>query len=130
MPSLRISGILALFPHEISFYTSLRPIALFPLHRQWACGRQRQFIQLFAQTREMAQIYGSRILITPPTSAYTQHKYVCVGSPFVHVWAATLADLRERLRSNTKLSAGLKRSYLREGHVPPVPGAPLALDQW
>ena len=27
-----------------------------------------------AQTRETAQIYGSRILIAPPTSAYTQYK--------------------------------------------------------
>ena len=27
-----------------------------------------------AQTRETAQIYGSRILIGPPTSAYTQYK--------------------------------------------------------
>ena len=27
-----------------------------------------------AQTRETAQIYGSRILITPPTNAYTQYK--------------------------------------------------------
>ena len=28
------------------------------------------------------------------------------------------------MRSNAKLSAGLKRSCLREGHVPPVPGGP------
>ena len=27
-----------------------------------------------AQTRETAQIYGSRILIAPPTNAYTQYK--------------------------------------------------------
>ena len=27
-----------------------------------------------AQTRETAHIYGSRILIAPPTSAYTQYK--------------------------------------------------------
>ena len=32
------------------------------------------------------------------------------------------------MRSNAKLSAGLKRSLLRGGHVPPVPGFPLALD--
>ena len=51
-----------------------------------------------------------------------------MGSPPTHVRAATLADLRARMRSNAKLSAGLKRSGLREGYVPPVPGAPLALD--
>ena len=28
------------FPHEISFYVSLKPIATFSLHRQQACGRQ------------------------------------------------------------------------------------------
>ena len=30
------SDILALFPHGISFYASLKPIATFSLHRQWA----------------------------------------------------------------------------------------------
>ena len=29
------------FPHEISFYASLKPIATFSRHRQRACGRQR-----------------------------------------------------------------------------------------
>ena len=29
------------FPHEISFYASVKPIATFSLHRQGACGRQR-----------------------------------------------------------------------------------------
>ena len=29
------------FPHEISFYASVKPIATFSLHRQRACGRQR-----------------------------------------------------------------------------------------
>ena len=29
------------FPHEISFYAGLKPIATFSLHRQGACGRQR-----------------------------------------------------------------------------------------
>ena len=29
------------FHHEISFYASVKPIAMFSLHRQRACGRQR-----------------------------------------------------------------------------------------
>ena len=29
------------FPHKISFYAGLKPIATFSLHRQGACGRQR-----------------------------------------------------------------------------------------
>ena len=51
-----------------------------------------------------------------------------MGSPRTHVWAATLADIRARMQSNAKLSAGQKRSRLRGGHVPPVPDSPLALD--
>ena len=52
-----------------------------------------------------------------------------MGSPPTHVRAATLGDLRARMRSNAKLSAGLKRSSVRVGgHVPPVPGPTLALD--
>ena len=87
-----------------------------------------RFVQSFAQTCETAQMYRSRILIAPPTSAYTQYKYAFVGSPPTHVRAAILADICVRMRSNTKLSAGLKRSRLRGGHVPPVLGSPLALD--
>ena len=42
MPTSSSSGVLELFPHEISFYASLKPIACtFSLHRQRACGRQR-----------------------------------------------------------------------------------------
>ena len=51
-----------------------------------------------------------------------------MGSPPTHVRAATLADILVCMRSNAKLSAGLKRSRLRGGHVPPVPGSPLSLD--
>ena len=52
-----------------------------------------------------------------------------MGSPPTHVQAATLADIRVRMQSNAKLSAGLKGSRLRGvGYVPPVPGSPLALD--
>ena len=40
MPTSSSSIILSLFPHEISFYAGLKPIATFSLHRQWACGRQ------------------------------------------------------------------------------------------
>ena len=32
---------LSFFPHEISFYASVKPITTFSLHRQVACGRQR-----------------------------------------------------------------------------------------
>ena len=34
----------AFFPHEISFYAGLKPIATFSLHRQRACGRQRAIL--------------------------------------------------------------------------------------
>ena len=52
-----------------------------------------------------------------------------MGSPHTHARAATLADIRARMRSNAKLSTGLKRSVpVKGGHVPPVPGSPLALD--
>ena len=30
-----------LFPHEMSFYASVKPKAIFSLHRQFACGRRR-----------------------------------------------------------------------------------------
>ena len=41
MPTSSSSGSLALFPHEISFYASVKPIAMFSPHRQRARGRQR-----------------------------------------------------------------------------------------
>ena len=37
-------------------------------------GLWKKACDSLAQTRETAQIYGSRILIAPPTSAYTQYK--------------------------------------------------------
>ena len=44
MPTSSSSGVLALFPHEISFYAGLKPIATFSLHRQRSCGRQRAIL--------------------------------------------------------------------------------------
>ena len=41
MPTSSSSGILELFPQEIRFYASVKPIATSSLLRQWACGRQR-----------------------------------------------------------------------------------------
>ena len=35
---------LSSFPHEISFYASVKPIPTFSLHRQGACGRQRAIL--------------------------------------------------------------------------------------
>ena len=61
------------FPHEISFYASVKPIATLSLHRP-LMGLWKTACDSLAQTRETAQIYGSRILIAPPTSAYTQYK--------------------------------------------------------
>ena len=45
------------FPHEISFYAGLKPIATFSLHRQRACGRQRAI-------RRHRPVNGTDILIT------------------------------------------------------------------
>ena len=37
-------------------------------------GQWKTACDSLAQTRETAQIYGSRILIAPPTNAFTQYK--------------------------------------------------------
>ena len=47
------------FPHEISFYASVNPIATFSLHRQRACGRQRAI-----RWHRLVKRYG-----------YTDHEY-------------------------------------------------------
>ena len=53
-----------------------------------------------------------------------------MGSPPTHVRAAALADLCARMRSDARLSVGLKRSWLRGGgHVPPVPPLGSASDE-
>ena len=67
------------FHHEISFYASLKPIYRYVFTAQtkglWkTVGLWKTACDLLALTRETAQIYGSRILIAPPTSAYTQYK--------------------------------------------------------
>ena len=63
-------------------------LALFPLRNKLICwfedysyvftaqttGLWKTACDSLAQTRETAQIYGSRILIAPPTSTYTQYK--------------------------------------------------------
>ena len=63
-------------------------IAIFPQRNKLLCwfeaysyvftaqttGLWKTACDSLAQTRETAQIYGSRILISPPTSAYTQYK--------------------------------------------------------
>ena len=55
-------------------YVQLMPNAPFSLHRQRACGRQSAIGSIVQQTCETAQMYRSRILIAPRTSAYTQYK--------------------------------------------------------
>ena len=69
MLTLSSSGILELFPHEISFYANVKPIATFTAQ---TTGPWKTACDSLAQTSETAQIYGSRILIAPPTNAYTQ----------------------------------------------------------
>ena len=71
MLTLSSSGVLKLFPHEISFYAIVKPIATYVLTAQ-TTGPWKTACDSLVQTRETAQIYGSRILITPPTNAYTQ----------------------------------------------------------
>ena len=75
------------FPKNASFSSS-GVLALFPPRNKLLCwfeaysyvftaqttGRWKTACDSLAQTRETAQIYGSRILIAPPTSAYTQYK--------------------------------------------------------
>ena len=53
-----------------------------------------------------------------------QNTFSCPHPPPTRVRAAALADLHARMRSNAKLSAGLKRSWLRGGGAR-APCAPL-----
>ena len=62
----------SLFPHKISFYASVKPISY--VFTAQTMGLWKTACDPLAQTRETAWIYGSRILIAPPTSAYTQYK--------------------------------------------------------
>ena len=91
-------------------YVQLMPNAPFSLH--CTVEDRVRFVQSFAQTCETAEMYRSRILIAPPTSAYTQPP----------VRAATLVNIRARMRSNAKHERRAKKVPAKGGHVPPVPG--------
>ena len=72
MPTSSSSGVLALFPprnKRLCWFEAYSYVFTAQTTCLWktACDS-------LAQTRETAQIYGSRILIAPPTSAYTQYK--------------------------------------------------------
>ena len=72
MPTSSSSGVLALFSQRnklLCWFEAYSYVFTAQTTSQWktACDS-------LAQTRETAQIYGSRILIAPPTSAYTQYK--------------------------------------------------------
>ena len=72
MPTSSSSGILALFsPRNKLLYWFEAYSYVFTAQ---TTGLWKRACDSLAQTRETAQIYGSRILIAPPTSAYTQYK--------------------------------------------------------
>ena len=80
------SGVLELFFHGISFHASVKPIATFLTAQTtgpWKTACDSLAPSMLAQTSETAQIYGSRILITPPTNAYTQYKFVQYGVQYI-----------------------------------------------
>ena len=57
-------------PQEICFYASFEAYSY--VFTAQTTGLWKTACDSLAQTRETAQIYGSRILTAPPTSAYTQ----------------------------------------------------------
>ena len=66
------SGVLELFPPRNKLLCQ-REAYSYVLTAQ-TTGPWKTACDLLAQTSETAQIYGSRILIAPPTNAYTQYK--------------------------------------------------------
>ena len=66
------SGVLALFPPINKLLCWFKAYSY--VFTAQTTGLWKTACDSLAQTRETAQIYGSRILIAPPTSAYTQYK--------------------------------------------------------
>ena len=66
------SGVLALFPPRNKLLCCFEAYSY--VFTAQTTGLWKTACDYLAQTRETAQIYGSRILIAPPTSAYTQYK--------------------------------------------------------
>ena len=66
------SGVLALFPPRNKLLCWFEAYSY--VFTAQTTGLWKTACVSLAQTRETAQIYGSRILIAPPTSAYTQYK--------------------------------------------------------
>ena len=62
------------FFHKIRFYASFEAYCY--VFTAETTGLWKTARDSLAQTREMAQIYRSRILIVPPTNAYKQYKYI------------------------------------------------------
>ena len=72
MPTSSSSGVLALFSPRNKLLCWFEAYSY--VFTAQTTGLWKTACDSFAQTRETAQIYGSRILIAPPTSAYTQYK--------------------------------------------------------
>ena len=72
MPTLSISGVLALFPPRNKLLCWFEAYSY--IFTAQTTGLWKTACDSLAQTRETAQIYGSRILIAPPSSTYTQYK--------------------------------------------------------
>ena len=72
MPTSSSSGILALFSPRNKLLCWFEAYSY--VFTAQTTGLWKTACDSLAQTRETAQIYGSRILIAPPTSAYTQYK--------------------------------------------------------
>ena len=72
MPTSSSSGVLALFSPQNKLLCWFEAYSY--VFTAQTTGLWKTACDSLAQTREMAQIYGSRILIAPPTSAYTQYK--------------------------------------------------------
>ena len=72
MPTSSSSGVLALFPPRNKLLCWFEAYSY--VFTAQTTGLWKTACDSLAQTRETAQIYGSRILIASPTSAYTQYK--------------------------------------------------------
>ena len=72
MPTPSSSGVLALFSPRNKLLRWFEAYSY--VFTAQTTGLLKTACDSLAQTRETAQIYGSRILIAPPISAYTQYK--------------------------------------------------------
>ena len=72
MPTSSSSGVLALFSPRNKLLCWFEAYSY--VFTAQTTGLWKTACDSLAQTRETAQIYGSRKLIAPPTSAYTQYK--------------------------------------------------------